>query len=322
MSRKKSPLLSLATAGLVVAGLAVVWPALSQGQGGPPPGGFGGPPPGGFAQGGPGGGGPGGGRMPFAGGTVKSVDAGAGTLTVSGWNNSTQTIKVGANAQIVTQQTVSVSDLKVGDQIAVQGVPTGITASQATVGQPPAGLPGAGGGPGGPGGFGGQRAGNGNANNRPASSAMAQGTIKALPTTTDPHLTLSLGTDATLFLKMADGAKITKYATLTLDQVKAGDRVMASGQAGADGTFAATTVGVNLAQSMMGGRGGFGGPGGPGGPGGFAQGGPPPGGFGGPPPGGPQGGFEGPPPPGGFGPGQPGDGNNAPAGPNAGGNDE
>jgi hypothetical protein len=108
-----------------------------------PGGGFGPPPPGGFGQpGGPNGGGPNGGfrRAPFAFGTVTAVDTTGNTITLSTFNGGSQTVDVGTDAQIVTQTNVTVSDLKVGDQVAVQGIPTGITASQLTVGQPPAGL--------------------------------------------------------------------------------------------------------------------------------------------------------------------------------------
>ena len=59
--------------------------------------------------------------------------------------------------------------------------------------------------------------------------------------------------------------------------LKVGDRIMAAGQAGNDGAFTATGIGVNLNMGGGFGPGGFGpgGPGfGPGGPGGFGPGGP------------------------------------------------
>src|SRR5207302_10630353 len=102
-----------------------------------------------------------------------------------------------------------------------------------------------------------------------------------------------------VILKMASNAKVTKISAVTLNSLKVGDRIMASGQAGENGTFTATTIGVNMEMGGGGpGRGGFGGPGGPGGFGGGGPGGPggfrpgDPGGF----PGGP-GGPDGPPPP-------------------------
>ena len=39
----------------------------------------------------------------------------------------TQTIQVSDTTQVVSQTTATVADLKVGDKIQVQGVPTGIT---------------------------------------------------------------------------------------------------------------------------------------------------------------------------------------------------
>ncbi len=293
--------------------------ALAQGPdpNAPPPGGFGGGPGGG---GGFGGGRGGFGRAPFAFGTVSAVDANAGTITIAsqfGGGNNSQVIKVGTDAQVVSQTDTTVADLKVGDQVQIQGVPTGITASQITAGTPPTGLPGMGGfggrrggfgGPGGPGG-GGNAAG---APNAAQGFATATGTIKALPTKTDPHMTISLGTDVQLYLKVADGAKITRYTALKLTDLKAGDRIIATGQPGADGTLTASAVGVNMPMMQGGfGGGGFGGPGGgfggrggrnrrggggfggPNGGGGGPNGG---GGFGGPPPPSPNDG-NGPPPP-------------------------
>ena len=274
--------------------------------------------PGGGGGGFPGGGGGGGfqGRPPFAAGAVSAVDSGAGTITITPQfgGNGPQTIRLDSSTQIVALAVVTVTDLKVGDKIAVQGIPTGITASSVTVGDPPAGLPGMGNG--GPRGGGGGNGGGGNGGGGAAAApsfATATGTIKVLPTATDPHLTLSLGPDVQLFLKVADGAKVTKYTVVRLSDIKTGDRIMAAGQTADDGTLTATTVGVNLPQrggfgggfgggrgqrgNNRGGGGGFGGPGGFGGGGGFGGpggGGPGgPGGFGGPGGGGPGG----PPPP-------------------------
>ena len=260
--------------------------------------------------GGGGGGFPGGGgqfRPPFAFGAVSAVDTGAGTITITPQfgGNGPQTIRVDSSAQIVSLTTVAVTDLKVGDKIAVQGIPTGITATSVTVGDPPAGLPGMGGPrPGGPGGGNGGGGNNAPAANAPQSSASATGIIKVLPTAADPHLTLTIGTDVQLFLKIADGAKVSKYTTLKLSDIKVGDKITAAGQTADDGTLTATTVGINLPQPQFG-RGGFGGGfgggrrgnrggggfGGPGGGGGFPGGGP------GGPGGGPDGGQGGPPPP-------------------------
>ena len=221
-------------------GLALAAPAFAQA---PPPGQsqpfpeFGGP-----------------GHLPFALGTIQSVDATAGTITLTPQNGGAgQIIKVGANAQIVTLATVSVADMKVGDRVAVQGMPTGITASQMTVGQPPAGLPGAGGF-----GFLPRAAGAGGAGSTDQGFAMATGQIKTLPTKTDPHLSIMMGPDVQIFLKIAEGARLTKYVPVALSGLKSGDQLFARGEAGGDGTLTASVVGVNMAPGGSG-RGRFGG---------------------------------------------------------------
>lgn len=246
-------------------------------------------------------------RPPFAFGTVTAVDAGAGTITINSQMGS-QTIQTQGGAQIVTQSAATVADLKVGDKVQIQGVPTGIMASTLTIGQSPLTPGGPGGGPGGPGG--GQGRG-GPAGGPMSSFAMASGTVSS----TSP-LTIALSSSVSLTLTLASDAKVTKFAPLALGDIKVGDRVVSTGQAAADGTFAATMVGVNLTMGGMG-MGGQRGPGGAGprgfgGPGGFGGGqgrgfGGPGGSFGGPGGGGP-GGPDGPPPDGGPG-GPPPDGN-------------
>ena len=257
-------------------------------------------PGGGF--GGPGGGGPGGGqggfnrRPPFATGTVTAIDTGAGTVTItSAFGGNSQTIQTQGATQFVSQSAASVSDLKKGDQISVQGVPTGITATALTIGQSPLGGPGGGGfggppGPPPPGGPGGN----------PGGAAPARASATGTVTSTSP-LTISLSGTTSLTLKLDPSAKVTKFTPVQLSSIKVGDRVVAMGTANDDGSFAATTVALNMDMGAMGqGRGGFG----QGRGGGFGQGrgggrrgggGGNGGGFGGPPPGG---GFGGPPPPG------------------------
>src|SRR5690349_7685475 len=92
-----------------------------------------------FAQFPGGGGGPGmARRLPFLMGTVDYVDAAAGTITVSPrFGGDAQTLKVREGARIMTEAAATAADLKVGDQVQVTGVPTAISASQITIGQPP-----------------------------------------------------------------------------------------------------------------------------------------------------------------------------------------
>ena len=249
-------------------------------------------------------------RIPFAFGTVTAVDAAAGTITLSSpFGGGSQTIQATqGTTQIVSQTTATVSDLKVGDQVQVQGIPTGITASSVTVGQSPLPTMGGGrgfGGPGAPGGQGGTAA----SGTPIRGQANATGTV----TSTKP-LTISLGQGISMTLTLTANAKISKYSPVALSSIRVGDQIVGAGQTGTDGIFAATSVGVNVTMGMGQGGGGFGGPGGGfGGPGGgfggrggrgangFGQ----RGGFGGGP-----GGFGG--GPGGFGGGPGGQGNGGP----------
>ena len=242
-------------------------------------------------------GGRGGGQMAFAMGTITSGDANARTITIqSQFGGNAQTIQLGTTTQLVTQTSVTVADLKVNDQVQVQGMPTGITASSLTVGQMPTflqggGRGGPGGGQGGNGGQNGAQNANGTAQELTARTASASATGRVV--SLNP-LTLAINNDVTITIKMASNARVTKITPLTFSGLKVGDRVMASGQAATDGSFTATGVAINM--TMGGPGGGQGGPGGgfgPGGPGGGGPGGPGGGG-----PGGPGGGPGGDPPPG------------------------
>jgi len=220
--------------------------------------------------------------MPFATGTITGGDQSAGAILIqSQFGGGNQTIRVNNSTKVVKQVSISATDLKVGDQVQVQGVPTAITASSITAGEMPNFMPGGGGRPGfGPGGPGGGPGVGG----APGGGAQAFASATGKVTSINP-LTISMGSDISLVLKLAANAKVTKIATISLNNLKEGDRIMASGQTGNDGTFTASSIGVNL---EMGGFGGFG----PGGPGGFGRGRGGPGG-----PGGPPGGDEPPPPP-------------------------
>ena len=301
---QRKPRLASALTGLGLATLLLspVLQTQARAQGPQDNGGPGGPPPGG--QGGPGGfnGGGANRRAPFAFGTVTAVDAGSGTITLSSRGGS-QTIQTQGTTQIVTQSSAAVSDLKVGDQVQVQGVPTGLTASTLTIGASPLVAGGAARGAaatttgGTTTGTGGAATGAGAS---PQSFAVATGTVSS----TSP-LTLTLSGSVSLVLKMATNAKVARFTTLALSGVKVGDRIMATGQAGDDGTWTASSVGVNVDTGGMGlGQGGPGGMGQRGMQARAQQG----GGDGPPPPGmgGPQGGGDGQPPmgppPGGDGP--------------------
>lgn len=234
------------------------------------------------------------GRMPFVMGTVASIDRATSTIMVnSPFGGNETAVRVNAQTKVAGQVTIQVSDLKVDDQVQIQGMPTGLTASSINAGQMPDFLRmnmgrGPGGQPGGPGQGGpgqagqpGQAAqGQGNRSQQPQQPAMAFGSVTGKVSSTSP-LTIAVSKDVSVIIKLAPDAKITKITTVTLASLKVGDRIMAMGAEADDGVFLATGIGVNLSMGGMGGgRGGMGGfgmggpgmmgggPGGPGGPGG------------------------------------------------------
>lgn len=223
-----------------------------QGPGGPgfqgPPGGMGG-----FMQ-----------RMPFVMGTVVEIDKNTNTLYVEGFFGNEQQVKVTSATKIVTQTTAKAADLKPGDRIQVQGVPTGIAANSVSIGEMPEGLNFRG--PGGQRGQGAQGGGQrGGGMFGMGSFATATGTVKAV----NP-LTVAVSDTVTVTVRLASDARLTKIVPTTFANIKEDDRVMVAGSAGQDGVFNATAIAVNV-----------GGPGmfGPGmGPGGGRPGGPPGGG--------------------------------------------
>lgn len=238
----------------LLAGLTLTTAAGAQGPGG----GFGGPPP----------------RPPFAGGIVTGVDTHANTITVNTPFGDRQTISVASGATISTETTATVGDLKVNDQVQVRGVPTGITALSLMDGQLPLPLPQGDPGMPPPGAGGPPPMGGGRMGPPPPAMAMAHGTVTRL----NP-LTISVGNGVSISLTLASSAQITRITSEPLSEIKDGDRIIAAGQMGADGTLTASAVGVNLPMPMGGSRfrgqgrqgnfrgpngfgGGFGGPGG------------------------------------------------------------
>lgn len=237
-------------------------------------------------------GGFGGGNMTM--GTITGGDLNSGLITVaSQFGGGVTNIRVNPNTQIMSQVTISVADLKVGDQVQVQGIPASITANTISAGETPAFLqgggrnrgaqPGAAAGAPGANPNGQPPNGQPNANTPPQPQAFATATGKVV---SKSPLTISLGNDISVTLKLAQNTKITKLMPVTIASLKVGDTVMAAGQTEADGSFTATGIGVNLANGRggpggfgggFGGRGGGAGFGGPGGAGANGQ----PGGFGG-----------------------------------------
>jgi hypothetical protein len=103
---------------------------------------------------------------------------------------------------------------------------------------------------------------------RMAQQAFASASGKV--TSTSP-LTISLSDTASVVLKLATDAKITKIQKATINNLKNGDTILVFGQPGNDGAFTASSVGINIAMTGPGGLFGGGGPGfgGPGGQIGF-----------------------------------------------------
>lgn len=281
--------------GLIATTLALALGGAACGQGGgfPPPPGMGGGP----GMGGPGMmGGPG---VIF--GKVKSVDTTAKTIKlIEARRGRICTVHVEDDATIRAEKTVSASDLKVGDEIAVRGIPTGISASSIIDGDPREAMPPPpGGGPDddmgdGPEGDGPQ--GDGPDRHGPPSMASASGKV----TSVSP-LTIQIGDDVSVVIKTASTARVHKIVSEQLSDIKAGDRILASGDPDDDGHLDVDKIAVNVhmpppppGMGRRQGPRGFGGQDmGDNGPGGFGQGGPGQGGpqFGGrPPQGGPDGG--------------------------------
>ncbi len=242
--------------GMLVVGLIAArlfWLAPSaHAQGGPPPTGqgpFGGPPqgPGGFM-----------GNAPFVMGTVAEVGQTQKMIAVTvPFGGDERIIKVTDKTKMVTQRDAKVSELKVGDQVQVGGVPTGIRANSLTIGEAPdffSGMM--------PGRRGGANNRAGQAGRSPARMSFASASGKV---TSASPLTIALDGNVSVTIKMASDARVQKIAPIALTAIKEGDRIMAVGETDSEGVLSATSIGINM--GMGGGMfGGFGGPGGPGGP--------------------------------------------------------
>ena len=177
------------------------------------------------------------GRMPFASGTVSAVDAATGTITLTPMfgTGPGQIVKVAETTQVTAQMDSKVSELKVGDRVRVNGVPTGMTASQITAGDSgdmfmggpfgpikPVGLPGA---------------------NAPQGMANAQaiGKISSLS-----PLTVMISDTVSVILKPAPDVRVTKMVTEKAAAIKVGDRITANGQSDDAGVLTANSIRVNM----------------------------------------------------------------------------
>jgi len=217
------------------------------GGGGPSPFGTGAPNPNGtnpFGTGTPNASGPnpfGRGRLPFAMGTVSAVNSAAGTVTLTptGGGGEGQTVKVSDATRITGMVDSSVADLKVGDTVQVRGVPTGITAAQITAGDGADAPGGPAFGPADP--FGsGLPSGMGGGRGPQEASAQVTGKITHLS-----PLTIALAGGVSVTLKAAPDVKVSRSRSEKIGDIKAGDRLTASGTPGDDGILTATRIRVN-----------------------------------------------------------------------------
>jgi hypothetical protein len=205
--------------------------------------------------------------MPFVVGTVLEVGEKQKMIAVSSsFGGDEQMIRVSDTTKIVTQKEAKVAELKPGDQVQVQGMPSGITANSLTIGEAPDFMrmfvPGGRGG-------GGAR-GQGGPGQPPPAFASASGKVKAVS-----PLTVAVNDTVTVVIKVAPDARVQKITPIALGAIKENDRIMAAGQQDNEGVLNATLVAVNFGGGMFG---GFGGPrpGGAPGPGGPPAGGPRP----------------------------------------------
>jgi len=156
------------------------------------------------------------GMNPGVAGTVSAVSG--TTITVTGKNNTSYTVDV-TNAKILkgnqgaAPSTISVSDIKVGDMVGVQGTISGtsVTATQVMDGMFMRGGFGPGKGPGGMG---------------------AMGTVSAVSGNT---ITLT-GKNGTTYTVDATGATVSKLSTVSVADIQVGDTI------GVDGTVSGTSV--------------------------------------------------------------------------------
>ena len=215
--------------------------------------------------------GPGGfGNLPFVMGTVAEVGQTQKMIAVnSSFGGDERIIRVTDQTKLVTEREVKVSEIKVGDQLQVNGVPTGISARSVTVGEAPEffRMPG-------------QRQGGGDRGGQPGRGGQMRMTFAAASgkvTSVNP-LTIALDDNVSVVIKMASDGTVRKIVPVTLATIKEGDRIVAGGTMDGEGVLNATAVGVNMGGGMGGmfgmPFGGFGGPGGN--RGGRPQGGAPP----------------------------------------------
>ncbi|MCC6446595.1 MAG: hypothetical protein IT210_24470 [Armatimonadetes bacterium] len=203
-------------------------------------------------EGGPGGPGRGGGRNMMANmavGKVVSIDLNNRAVQVQSQfdPNTARWVAITDQTKVVRQVKGKLSDLKEGDQISVQGIPTAIKAAQVQIGEMPSLFPGMR-----RGGPGGNQSRPGSQGRMPTSNASAQGKVTAF----DP-LTVTLTDKTEVVVTASENTPISKIETATFRDIKQNDMLAASGEPDEQGNLYAGTaiVGADFSQ-MMGGFGG------------------------------------------------------------------
>lgn len=158
------------------------------------------------------------------GGQVTAVDAAKRIITVQGWNQTTQTIKVAGGATLLEATTESASDLKVGDKVRVMGQQDeddeNTIDARAIMVNPPAGFGGRGGRRGGPGGPG------GGPGRGPGGGGRRGGTVGTIATIT-PTLTVTTADNQTKTIDTTDDTRIMTFKTAAFGDIAIGKMVMA-----------------------------------------------------------------------------------------------
>lgn len=215
---------------------------------------------------------------PMAGGTVQSVDTTNRTITLTDSSGDTETLSVPAGTKIVGTRTISASDLKVGDQIQVRGVPQVISADSIMSGDlssMPSGGPAFGAMGGGPGpafargggqasnesGSSGEQSGrqgygpqpmaarfmSGSSGGSAGGTASERGTIASVS-----PLTISLSGGQTVTVKTSSNTKLRTVGSEDLSDIQKGDQINAQVNRESDGTITAVQVNVNMPMAFPG----------------------------------------------------------------------
>ncbi len=196
-------------------------------------------------------------QLPGVMGTITNGDTTTGQLLVQSQQSGTNVvIQVTNNTQIITQVSVTVADLQVNDQVMLPDMGRGgnmpppqqggsNTNASGFNGQRPA--------PPQDNGF--NRRGNGTASsnaannsqngNRPNGNGGGRTPTVGRVTSFNP-LTIASDSGDSVTLKLPTDARVMKLLSLTFNDLKIGDRVMAMGQNGSNGTFTAMQIAINM----------------------------------------------------------------------------